>query len=238
MTSNWYVLYIRPVDREGKPLPLAFPLVGRRIVHYLGRSDDQEQLDRDRKNPMWNRIQDGVRPAWAPDLLRLGYAVVFKRDGLPKLAVKLGIKNPDKLRAAGGGSSGGKRVLTFDDVWVVGVEPQFSPIGMPTTDQSPEDWWLAVPQVRGDASPYAAPGGGEVMTGAQRLSDVVSAYLKTPNGLPRVVPTVQQVEDENPWQEFQNPLVPALPRVSDELSYARNQAGSQSYYTSLRLFRY
>lgn len=235
--SNWYVLYVRPLTEDGKPQKISFPLVGTRIAHFLAQSDDQEKNDKDMKNPLWKIIQDEARPAWAPDLYRLGYAVVFKREGLPKIAVSLGIRNPDNLKKEGKtANSSDKRTLTFDDVWVVGVNPTYMPMGMPSTEMRPEDWWLTTSQVSGIASPYITPGGAEVVVGAQRLSDVVASMLHTAEGYPRTVPGLQ---DQGPeaLSEFVNPRLPILPVVRDEPNQPGN-GGQVDRYATTPLFRY
>ena len=234
--SNWYVLYIRPFTEEGKPQKISFPLVGSRVVHFLAQSEDQEKNDEDTKNPLWPIFQDDARPSWAPDFLGLGYSVVFKREGLPKMAVKLGIRNPDNLKKEGKTpTSDGKRTLTFDDVWVVGVTPTYRPIGMPSTSMKPEEWWLKTSQVSGLASPYISPGGAQVVVGAQRLSDVVASMMHTPEGFPRQIPGL---EDQGPeaLSEFVNPRLPLLPVVRNEPDQP-GHGGQVDQYASTPLFR-
>lgn len=215
---------------------MAFPVVGRKLVHFLGRSDDQEQLDKDKQNPMWERVQDGVRPAWAPDLFRLGYCVAWKREGLPKLAIKLGIKNPEKLKSDGISKfNNGKRLLTFDDVWIVGITPTHRPFGMPATALPPEEWWLSVNQISGAASPYVVPGGGEIVVGAQRLADVVSEILSTPHGYPRIVPGLDEMNESQ--TQVVNPMIPRLVVRRNEPDLP-GTGGELDQFAGLELFRY
>lgn len=219
MTASWYLLFVRAEGQERLPKT---PMVGERVRHFLGKSEDSEKQTKDSENPLWPKIQDGVRPAWSPDILRLGYTVMWKREGLPKLAVRLGIKNPKKLKEAKGGlptkSGNGKRVLTFDDAFVVGVQPEKSPFYMPPLSLNDEDWWLesrAMPKV---TSPYIAPGGATVVTGMQRLADVVAAMLSTPSGYPRSEPpSVNDPADMSSFDEFDNTLqkVKDLPQADE-----------------------
>ena len=224
-------------DAEASEM-LRVPQVGTPVVHFLGR--DPARQAKDSENPLWDKIQDGARPAWAPDFLRLGYAVLFKREGLPKLAAKLGLKNPKN--AESGTSSRSGRVLTFDDVWVIGVVPHRSPMYFPDKDLDVENWWLSTKESKGLTSPYLAAGGATVATGAQRLADVVISLLRQPNGFPRIVPTIEEFQDD--MSEFVNPLVPVLPVGSDPTGSpdATNyRAGEQQLgygWAGIELFRY
>lgn len=235
--SSWYVLYVRPLTKEGKPKKIAFPLVGKRLVHFLGRSQDDEQLQQEKKNPLWNKIQDDSRPSWAPDLLRLGYAVAFKREGMPLLALKLGIQNPENLKTRGfevGKSN--KRVLTFDDVWVVAINPEFTPFVMPSTNLDPREWWSQTREAAPRVAPYIVPGGGEIVVGAQRLSDVVKSMLSTPEGLPRPIPGLED-QDLDSLATLVNPMLPRLPVVRNEPDQP-GYSGQLDYFAGLELFRY
>lgn len=235
--SSWYVLYIRPITKDGKPKKMAFPLMGRQLVHVLGNTDDDEKLQRDRKNPMWPIIQDENRPAWAPDLLRLGYAVVFRRDGLPKLAVRLGIQDPEKIKKQGRGiGQSNQRVLTFDDVWVVAVNPNFTPFPMPKTSLSPAVWWSQTRESATLADPFIAPGGGQIVVGAQRLSDVVRSMLSSPEGYPRPIPGLEPSEQDS-LREIVNPMLPRLPVVRNEPDQP-GYSGQLDHFAGLELFRY
>ncbi len=235
--SSWYVLYVRPLTKEGKPKKIAFPMVGRRLVHFLGRTDNDERLQEDKKNPMWDKIQDDNRPSWAPDLLRLGYAVAFKRDSLPKVALRLGITDPEKLKTEGfqvGRSR--QRVLTFDDVWVVGINPVYTPFVMPNTSLKPHEWWSQTKEGAPLGSPFIVPGGGDIVVGAQRLSDVVKSMLSTPEGMPRPIPGLLE-EDNDSLRTLVNPMLPKLPVVRNEPDQP-GYGGQLDYYAGLELFRY
>jgi hypothetical protein len=243
MQANWYILYVRKVDANGKPMPLpAFPLVGDKVVHTLGKSDDGEQQKADKNNPLWTKIQDGVRPAWAPDILRMGYAVVFSREGFPKMAIKLGLRNPAKLKQEKGGIShvtpDGKRILNFDDVWVVGAEPERRPFPMPPLHLTDEEWWLSTSEKPDLTSAFMAPGGVKVMLGAQRLADVVAEMLRTPHGRPRPLP---YEDDPDDYSEFVNPLEPVFPwspDVDERTVDTVDRGDGQGRYAGLELFRY
>jgi hypothetical protein len=220
---------------------LKIPQVGTPICHFLGV--DAEYSERDKQNVLWDKIQDGVRPAWAPDLMRLGYSVVFKREGLPKLAVKLGIKNPvnvtkeDRRRSR-------NRTLTFDDVLVMGCVPHMKPMYFPDKDLDAEEWWLATKESRRVTSPYLAPRGCTVATGAQRLADVVIQMLRSPSDFPRYVPTMD--DDKEDFSEFMNPLVPILPKgpsdhdILRQTRYGGHQYGPKTGFgwAGLELYRY
>jgi len=227
---------------EEKHEMLRVPQVGTPVVHFLGLGGDDERKKKDLDNPLWEKIQDEARPAWAPDLLRLGYTVVFKREGLPKLAAKLGIKNPRNVTKEEH-QKARDRILTFDDVWVIGVVPHRMPMYFPDKDLKPEDWWLATKESKSITSPYLAPGGATVATGAQRLADVVISMLRQPNGFPRIVPTIEEVR--NDMSEFINPLVPIKP-VSPEPSGAPDSTNYRVGYdpetgygwAGIELFRY
>jgi hypothetical protein len=233
--ASWYVLYVRPTTKDGKPKKMAFPLVGKKLVHKLGSATDDEKLNRDKKSPLWDKIQDGDRPAWAPDILRLGYAIVFRRDGLPKLAVKLGIQDPAKMKTQGKGT-GKQRALSFDDVWVVGLNPSYTPFVMPSTNMKAEEWWSKTKDTAPLASPYVAPGGGEIVVGAQRLSDVVRSMLSTPSGYPRPVPGLEQSELDS-LAQLVNPTLPRLPTIRDEPDQP-GYTGDAGSFAGVRLFRY
>lgn len=242
MFTGWYILYIRRVDDQGRPDELPdFPNVGEKIVHYLGKSEDGDQQKKDKDNPLWSKVQDGVRPAWAPDILRLGYCVLFKRDDLPRMAVKLGLKNPKKLKEKHGGlpkQSGGKRILTFDDVWAVSVEPEKRPMYMPMLSLKDEEWWLATSEQPKAGSAFLAPGGAWVRDGAHRMADIVSVMLSTAYGRPRPLPTEDQPLD---FSEFDNPLVPVRDEVTttDAPDGTGRQGETPSdQYAALELFRY
>jgi hypothetical protein len=273
METSWYLIHIRPekvdetdekakeeADRKASEAaestmlgPDKIPLVGTTVKHMLGlEAYDEEQLERDKKNPLWDKIQDEARPAWAPDFLRLGYAVVFKREGLPKLAAKLGIKNPLTMDKDERQSSQG-RVLTFDDVLVIGVVPHMSPMYMPDVKLSPEEWWLASKDSRRTTAPYISPGGVTVATGAQRMADVVVQLLRSPEGYPRIVHESVDGDDVDDFSEFMNPLVPLLPKgpsedkqgdAPDSTRYGENPAvpktgyGNEYGWAGIELFRY
>ncbi len=243
MQTGWVVLFIRSVDKEGKPQALPkFPLVGEKVVHFLGKSDDGEKQKKDKENPLWDKVQDGVRPAWAPDILRMGYCVVFKREDLPRLALKLGIKNPEKLKKENGGkpkATGGARVLTFDDVWAVAVEPERRPMLMPILTLNDEEWWLATGDAPKAGSAFMAPGGAVVRDGAHRMADIVSVMLSTPHGRPRPLPTETDPDD---YSEFNNPLVPVDKEVTvqdhPDTPAGHGQSGPSDQYATTPLFRY
>lgn len=262
METSWYLLHIHPPKKEEQeedpPEPLqespekaeqesaaekveeekrhslTVPQVGTPICHFLGLSDGFSE--RDKKNVLWDKIQDGARPAWAPDFLRLGYAVCFKREGLPKLAVKLGIRNPatvtneDRRRSRA-------RILTFDDVMVMGCVPHMNPMYFPDKDLDVEEWWLATKENRGIASPYLAPKGVTVATGAQRLADVVIQMLRTPNGYPRGEPQMEDMPEPDDYSEFINPLLPIRPRY--DRGHGDNATGPETGYgwAGIELFR-
>jgi hypothetical protein len=203
--ATWYMLHIRP---QGKKIPVnGQPLVGQHVAHVLGKTldeggnlvIDEEKLSLDKKNPFWPKFQDEARPAWAPDFMRLGYVIVFRREGLPKLAVKLGLKNPAKLKKEGKDPNkpgpGGKRILTFDDVYAVGVVPSKMPMYCPDVKLRPEDWWLNTKSSGTPTSPYLAPGGATIAVGAERLADLVVQILRTPNGYPRPLPVEEDPAD-------------------------------------------
>lgn len=234
MEASWYLIHIRPEppeDPESEEAkkeveekaseaaestmlgPDRLPQVGTTVCHMLGlEAYDEEKKQRDKESPLWDKIQDEARPAWAPDLLRLGYAVIFKRDGLPKLAVRLGIKNP--LTMDENAPRGRERVLTFDDVLVIGVVPHRMPMYMPDVKLKPEEWWLSTKESQSITAPYLAPGGCTVATGAQRMADVVIQILRTPEGYPRFIH--ESVEEMDEYGEFMNPLVPLLPKSPAE----------------------
>lgn len=235
MDTSWYLIHIRPepvdeTDEKAKEEadkkaseaaestmlgPDNIPLVGTTVQHVLGlEAYDEERLARDKKNPLWDKIQDDARPAWAPDLLRLGYAIVFRREGIPKLAVKLGLKNPLTLDKSAQGNRKG-RVLTFDDVLVIGVVPHMSPMYLPDVRLKPEEWWLSTKEKKSVNSPYIVPKGVTVATGAQRMADVVVQILRSPEGYPRIVHDSIE-EDPDDFSEFMNPLVPLLPKSPTE----------------------
>jgi len=250
MDTSWYMMHIRP---EGKSIPpTGWPMVSRPVVHVLGKTVDEmgnsvideEKLAADMKNPFWAKFQDDARPAWAPDFLRLGYAVVFKREGLPKLAVKLGIRNPAKMKAEGkdpkAPGPNGKRVLTFDDVYVVGVVPGRRPMYCPDVKLRPEPWWLATNSSSSHTAPYLAPGGVTVAVGAERLADLVVQMLRSPEGYPRPLPVEENTAD---YSEFINPLVPVLPKGPGTTSDINKEdgagaGGTDMGYAGTELFRY
>ena len=205
--------------RKEREANLPLPQVGSDVIHFV--VDDKE-------NPLWEKFQDGNRPAWAPDFKRLGYAIVFRREALPKLAVKLGIKRPENA---------GPNELSFDDVWAVGVVPQRNPMYMPAIDLDTENWWLST-QERGSAlSPMIVPGGVTVATGGKRLSDIVVEILRTPENYPRNLP----LEENDEYSEFTNPLVPILPRggIDNRAHYNTMNTGTASGYgwAGVELFR-
>ncbi len=247
MDASWYMLHIRP---KGKKIPpTGWPLVGQHVAHMLGKSvdatgrmvDDEDKLVADKKNPFWAKFQDEARPAWAPDFLRLGYVIVFRREGLPKLAVKLGIKNPAKLKKEGEDPNqpgpGGKRVLTFDDVYAVGVVPTKMPMYCPDVKLKPEEWWLATKSSGSITAPYLSPGGATIAVGGARLADLVVQMLRTPNGYPRPLPVE---EDPDDYSEFINPLVPVLPKAPPDTSDAQGAGagGTDMGWAGTELFRY
>lgn len=209
------------------------PLVGSRVVYLLGQGDD-EKVTRDKKNPLWEKFQDGVRPAWAPDFLRLGYAVIFKREGLPKLAVKLGIKSPENAKK----SKSRKRVLTFDDVMVVACLPGLRPLYMPSLTLAPEAWWLGTKEAPRVTSPYLAPGGVQVVAGEQRLADVVASMLRSAHGYPRQQP--QQALDD--YSEFLtiSPVLPAprFLRPAVDPNNPGSAGGRDRGFSGIELFRW
>jgi hypothetical protein len=153
-------------------------------------------MSADQKNPLWPLIQDDARPSWAPDILRMGYAIVWKREDLIPLLIKLGVRNPEKARAEKGGiqyRKGKQRLFYFDDVWVASVEPRFRPMYLPPMEEKkPKEWWAsATTRTPPPASSWLAVGGVTVADGTQRLADVVARLLKTPTGYPRTMPGVE-----------------------------------------------
>lgn len=206
------------------------PLVGSPVVYFLGQGSD-EKVARDKKNPLWDKIQDGVRPAWAPDFLRLGYAVIFKREGLPKLAVKLGIKSPENAKKV----KSRKRVLTFDDVMVAACLPGMRPVYMPSLTLQPEAWWLGMKDQPRVTSPYLAPGGVQVVNGEQRLADVVASILRSAHGYPRQQPEQESLD----YSEFLtlSPVLPA-PRLRPATPDGPGSMGREAGYSGIELFRW
>jgi hypothetical protein len=206
------------------------PLVGSRVVYLLGQGTD-EKIAKDKKNPLWEKIQDGVRPAWAPDFLRLGYAIVFKREGLPRLAVRLGIKSPENAAKV----KSRKRVLTFDDVTVAACLPYRKPFYMPSLTLAPEAWWLGMKDSPRVTSPYLAPGGVQVVNGEQRLADVVATMLRTAHGYPRQQPQQPGLD----YSEFitLSPILPA-PRMRPADSRGPESIGRDAGYSGIELFRW
>lgn len=193
--SSWYILYVRGLDDKQQPLPIpSFPVPGQVVCHRLGDSDDDAKMKKDKANPLWDKIQDDARPAWAPDLLRHGFAVLWSRECLIDLLLKLGIKNPEKARKETGGlqhQKGNQRILYFDDVWVVQVKPTHRPLYAPPMKAKPEEWWrLAQTTTPPLISAYLAPGGAKVEVGAQRLADVVASIMGSANGYVRKTPGV------------------------------------------------
>ncbi len=244
MQASWYILYVRKLDDEGKPRPLpSFPNVGDRVVHFLGKSADADRQQADRENLLWPKIQDGVRPAWSPDILRMGYAVVFNRGALVKLALKLGIKNPKKMKQEKGGVShqnGSNRVLTFDDVWIVGADPSRRPFPMPPLNVVEEDWWLMTAQEPEITSPFLAPAGVSVVQGPQRLADVVSEMLSTAHGYPRR-DLPQEDDEEEDYSEFVKPLVTVRdegPHTAPVADPATRDINNHDRRSGIQLFRY
>lgn len=270
METAWYLLHIRPepsenevqeepIKDEASPEPeeqkkaaeqateekdnsLRIPQVGTPVVYFLGAGPDEARSERDKKNVLWDKIQDEARPAWAPDLLRLGYAVVFKREGLPKLAARLGLRNPANVTKEEKERSK-KRILTFDDVWAVGVVPHKMPMYFPDKDLDTENWWLSVREPGKATSPYIAPAGVTVATGAKRLADITVEMLRQPSGFPRIVPTLEEMEDD--YSEFINPLVPIKPKspeptgAPDATSYRTSYDPETGYgWAGIELFRY
>lgn len=269
METSWYLIHIRPESKEDDKAsdgskasdaaeatmlgPDKIPLVGTTVKHMLGLDAyDEEKLKRDKESPLWDKIQDEARPAWAPDFLRLGYAVVFKREGLPKLAVRLGLKNPQMMEK-GEPAKKGERVLTFDDVLVIGVVPHMAPMYMPDVRLSPEEWWLSTKEAGSVTSPYLAPGGVTVATGAQRMADVVVQILRSTENYPRTLPE-SVAEEEDDFSEFMNPLVPLLPKgpsddkmgdLPDDTRYGdgnpavpKTGYGNEYGWAGIELFRY
>lgn len=208
MHDSWYLLYARELDEKDQPKPIATtPLVGTNVVHRLGASVDDTDTKADKDNPLWDMIQEETRPIWAPDLLTLGYAVVFNRDMLPKLAAQMNLRNPDKHKKKDGGlkiREGKKRIYYFDDLWVVGVRLNGRPIPYPKAkDKKPEDWWYDVRRYQSNfVGPYLSPGGVEVTTGIERMVDVVMSVMRSP--------AFELPPDEEPetYIEFDYPVAP------------------------------
>jgi hypothetical protein len=230
MNGNFYVLYVRQMCDDGKtkaPLP-EFPMVGAWIKHILTEETAEG-------NSLWPRIQDGVRPAWAPDLLRNGYALVFKVEALPKMALQLGIKSNEQ--AAKERTFGNRRVLTFDDVWTLPIDPRWPPFYNPCMQLTDEDWWLSTQDSAPALASYIAPGGGVVMDAPKRLVDVVRALMSTPQGYPRPIPGLQADEDD--YSAILNPLVPRLPVVPvTEYSPSHVDTTGRQGYAGMKLFRF
>jgi hypothetical protein len=228
--SSWYVVYVRGVYKDGKtpgPTP-SFPLVGEHICHKLTEADAET-------NSFWDKIQDGSRPAWAPDLLRMGYCLVFKRDSMPRMVLSLDIKSPEEAAK----QRGRKRALSYDDVWVVGVEPKYQPFYNPPAELPAEDWWLETPNPGSTLSSYVAPGGATVVEPAQRMVDLMLKMFNTPNGYPRPVPNTQEAAE---WESRYAPLVDHLmttnvPRIGPPMS-DRNVSMSVPQYQGMQIFRW
>lgn len=227
--SPWYVLYIRPAPAEDgtqAPLP-TFPDVGSQVVNFLGRDPEREADDK--KNPLWPVIQDGIRPAWAADVLRLGYALVFKREGLVKLLLKLKVSSEAK-------QLGRKRALTFDDVWVVEAQPKYQPFyHPPASTTNTEHWWNETQSAPPVWSPFVAPGGVTVTVGAQRLSDVVRQIFSTPEGYPRMNPPTGFTEEET---TFLKPLVPINPAAPSSTSVSDTTTIRRDHMAGTPLYRF
>ena len=229
-TGNFYVLYVRQVCDDGKtkaPMP-EFPLVGNTICHHLTEEDAKT-------NTLWSRIQDGARPTWAPDILRMGYALVFRGESLPKMALKLDIKSEEQLQK--NKSTFGKKILTFDDVWVLALTPRYPPFYNPPSSLTDENWWLSTQESAPCIASFLAPGGGVVLTPPQRLVDVVRAQLGTTHGYPRPIPGLQDAEDD--YSAILNPLVPRLPIVPvTEYQPSQVDTTGRQGYAGMKLFRY
>lgn len=204
MTDAYYLLYTLPLVEGQRGRHPVLPALGERMVFVLGRSEDEERQKEDKAFALWDRIQDDARPVWAPDFLRAGLCVAFPRRMLPRVAVAMGIKNPALMKKETGGTGptqGGKRVLTFDDVWVAPVvveSSQATPVFISKDMENPE-WWATVKSLPPSANlPVLVPGGVVMAGGTRRLADVVVEMLREPNGRVLYAPTA----DKNTWDEF------------------------------------
>lgn len=219
----WYLLYVKPADQDKLP---DFPLPGTQVVHKLNEEDHKD-------NSLWSRIQDGVRPAWAPDLLRLGYAIVFKRGSLVPIFIALDVQSPDKAKK----KFGRKRTLTFEDVWVIQVNPQRRPFVCPPSCLTDEEWWLSTKNRANTLSAWVCPGGVVTMEGAKRLADLIREQMATPEGYPRHIPGLDNNVD---YYEVLNPLIPKMPTtIGQGITQTTTESGTRGYgYDSFRLFRW
>lgn len=174
-SSAWYLILIRPEGKNSKE-QIRLPPMGSTVSHkFAEMADDEVRQNKVKEsNPFWDLFQDDHRPIWAPDFFRLGYAIVWKREGLPKQVLKLGLRNPEHKAP---GFQGKKRVLMFDDVWAIPVIPVKTPMALPDMALKGAQWWDQLRNPGKIAQPYLAPGGVKVMGGAQRLSDVVYTMI-------------------------------------------------------------
>ena len=238
MNTSWYLLYVRGLDDKNQPKMLpTFPVVGHKVTHLLGASSDEVQMKKDRENPLWEKIQDDARPTWAPDFLRMGFSIMFKRDDLVDILLKLGIRNPETSKEKDGGllrMKGKSRCLYFDDVYVVAVEPQFRPMYAPLMSKPVRDWWMAATtRTPPKRAAYIAPGAATVMNGAQRLADVVASILKTPGGYPRRMPGVNM----NPvLEEITNLIVVPEEDMNPGVNPASGGSGAPSRSGGIRRY--
>lgn len=250
MDTGWYMLRVVP-KKDPDALPPMEPVKREQTPDSIQQETARDRIRKERENrlnlpsvgedfrhfamtednDLYKYFEDGVRPAWAPDFKRLGYAIVFKREALPDLAVNLGIKRVENA---------GRNDLTFNDVWAIAVVPERRPLRMPPlTHEEPSEWWAMVQQPAAPTDPRIVPGGVTVATGGQRLGDVVTQMLMTPNGYPRMRPDekepVKTTIDYNKFGEFMNgppPIRNSYERLEGQ--GRRNRSG----WAGIEIFKY
>jgi hypothetical protein len=223
--NNWIMIKF---SKRGEGKVPVFPQVGDHVVNYLGQNPDR--LTADQQNPLWDKIQDGMRPAYAPDLLRLGYEIAFKASAAGELLKKFGVVSPAQKTS--------EDQWTADEVWAIQCEPWSMPFFCPDINLPVERWWEATRDPHRISAPFLVPKGVTVNAGAMRLCDFAAMLSQQPETFPYMTPAPYQV-----GTTVHNPVMPVLPRIYvnplEHYAPAYSQDGGDSSSSmGLTLFRY
>jgi hypothetical protein len=148
---------------------VVFPYSG---VEALVKKLDDNKSDKGDKStpaPKTEAPSEEPRPAFSPPTAK-------DKEGTAKSVPSASVVSADRLQPPKTRTAGEEKAAK-DDLYVIPVEPVYSPLPMPSTTLKVDDWWAQMRNVPQTVSPYLAPGGVRVMGDSRRLSDLRKEFI-------------------------------------------------------------